>query len=53
MDKWDKRFMEVANLVSTWSSCYRNGRQVGAVIVKDKRILTTLSLIHISEPTRH
>ena len=41
MDKWDKRFMEVANLVSTWSSCYRSGRQVGAVIVKDKRILTT------------
>jgi len=40
-DKWDKRFMDVANLVSTWSSCYRAGRQIGAVIVKDKRIMTT------------
>ena len=50
MDKWDKRFMEMANVVSTWSSCYRTGRQVGAVITKNKRILTTgynLSLIHI------
>ncbi len=41
MDKWDKRFMEMAELVSTWSSCYRQGRQVGAVIIKNKRILTT------------
>lgn len=36
MDKWDKRFMEMANVVSTWSSCYRTGRQVGAVITKTK-----------------
>ena len=41
MNKWDKRFMEVADLVSSWSSCYRAGRQIGAVIVKDKRIMTT------------
>ena len=41
MDKWDKRFLEMANLVSTWSSCYQENRQVGAVIVKDKRIMTT------------
>ena len=41
MDKWDKRFMEVANLVSSWSSCYQENRQVGAVIAKNKRILTT------------
>ena len=39
--KWDKRFMEMAYNVSSWSSCVRSGRQVGAVIVKDKRILTT------------
>ena len=39
--KWDKRFMEVANLVSSWSSCVRKGRHVGAVIVKDRRILAT------------
>ncbi len=41
MNKWDKRFMEMAWLVSTWSSCYREGRQIGAVIVKNNRILTT------------
>ena len=41
MDKWDKRFMELAHVVASWSSCYQENRQVGAVIVKDKRILTT------------
>ena len=41
MDKWDKRFMEMARLISTWSSCYAPGRKIGAVIVKDKRIMTT------------
>jgi len=41
MDKWDKRFMEVAKLVSSWASCYQQDRKIGAVIVKEKRILTT------------
>lgn len=41
MDKWDKRFMEMAGTVSSWSSCYQTNRQVGAVITKNKRILTT------------
>ncbi|MGN1098742.1 MAG: deoxycytidylate deaminase [Christensenellales bacterium] len=41
MDKWDKRFMDMARLVSTWSSCYQENRQIGAVIVKNKRIITT------------
>lgn len=41
MNKWDKRFMELAYTVGTWSSCYKENRHVGAVIVKDKRILTT------------
>lgn len=41
MDKWDKRFVEMARIISGWSSCYRNGRQIGCVIVKDKRIMTT------------
>ncbi len=41
MDKWDKRFMEMTELVATWSSCYKADRQVGAIITKDKRILTT------------
>ena len=39
--KWDKRFMEVANLVAGWSSCVRKGRQVGSVIVQDRRIVAT------------
>lgn len=41
MDKWDFRFIEMADLVGTWSSCYQQNRQVGAVIVKDKRVLAT------------
>ena len=41
MDKWDKRFMEMAKLVSSWASCYQQERKIGAVIVKEKRVLTT------------
>ena len=41
MDKWDKRFMELAETVAGWSSCYQENRHIGAVIVKDKRIMTT------------
>lgn len=36
---WDSYFMKIAEDVSTRSTCIR--RQVGAVIVKDKRLLTT------------
>jgi dCMP deaminase len=36
---WDDYFLEIAVLVATRSTCLR--RSVGAVIVKDKRILTT------------
>ena len=39
--KWDHRVMEMAQLVSTWASCYQEERKVGAVIVKDKRVMTT------------
>ena len=39
MEKWDKRFMELTVQVGTWSSCFR--RKVGAVIVRDKRVMTT------------
>lgn len=39
--RWDVRFMRVAQEIATWSSCIRPERQVGAVIVKDKRVLTT------------
>jgi len=36
---WDEYFMEVAHVVQKRSTCMR--RQVGAVLVKDKRILAT------------
>lgn len=41
MNKWDERFMEMAETVAGWSSCYQENRHVGAVVVRDKRILTT------------
>ena len=41
MDKWDARFMEMANVISSWASCYQKDRKIGAVIVKNKRIMTT------------
>lgn len=36
---WDEYFMDIAEIVKTRSTCMR--RQVGAVIVKDNRIITT------------
>ena len=36
---WDEYFMEIAERLQTRSTCLR--RQVGAVIVKDNRIITT------------
>jgi dCMP deaminase len=36
---WDEYFMEITGLVARRSTCQR--RQVGAVLVKDKRILAT------------
>ena len=36
---WDDYFMEITRLVATRSTCLR--RRVGALIVKDKRILST------------
>ena len=41
INKWDERFMQMAETVAGWSSCYQENRHVGAVCVKDKRILTT------------
>ena len=40
-DKWDARFMELAHTIAQWASCYQENRKIGAVIVKNKRILTT------------
>lgn len=39
MDKWDIRFMELTETVGRWASCHR--RKVGAVIVRDHRVMTT------------
>ena len=39
--KWDRRFMGLAHTIGEWSSCYQENRHIGAVIVKNKRILTT------------
>jgi dCMP deaminase len=36
---WDDYFMEIAQVVSTRSTCLR--RRVGAILVQDKRILAT------------
>ena len=41
MDKWDARFMQMAEVISGWASCYQQDRKIGAVIVKNKRIMTT------------
>ena len=41
MNKWDRRFMEMAHVIASWTSCNTPGRAIGAVIVKDKRIMTT------------
>ena len=39
--KWDIRFMQIARTVGEWTSCFQDNRRVGAVIARDKRILTT------------
>ena len=38
-EKWDERYLRIVKEVEKWSTCYR--RQVGAVITKDNRIITT------------
>ena len=40
-DKWDERFMQMCDLIATWASCYQENRKIGAVIVKNKRVMTT------------
>ena len=41
MDKWDIRFMDLTEHIGNWSSCFKPNRHVGAVIVRDKRIIAT------------
>lgn len=40
-EKWDRRFMDLAKMIGSWSTCVRGNRKVGSVIVKDKRIIST------------
>ena len=39
--KWDARFMDLCKSIANWSSCYQEGRKIGSIIVKNKRIITT------------
>ncbi len=41
MDKWDRRFMDMATEIGNWSSCWQENRHVGAIIVKNKRVIAT------------
>jgi dCMP deaminase len=41
MSKWDIRFMDLTETVAKWSSCFQQNRHVGAVIVKDNRVMAT------------
>lgn len=40
-DKWDRRFIELTDVISGWASCFKEDRKMGSVIVRNKRILTT------------
>lgn len=39
MNNWDKKFFDLAEYISTWSK--DRNKKVGAVIVKDNRIIST------------
>ena len=41
MYKWDKRFMEMTEQIGSWSSCFKENRHVGAVIVKNDEVIAT------------
>lgn len=40
-DKWDERFVALLDSIAQWSSCYQQNRKMSAIIVKDRRIITT------------
>lgn len=46
MNKWHSRFMEMANLVASWSK--DPSTKVGAVIVDDKRRIVSVGYNRIS-----
>ena len=39
LNKWDKRWLEIAGVVSTWSK--DPSTKIGAIAVKDKRLVST------------
>ena len=39
--KWDRRYLSIAQLVSTWSTCTKSNRHIGCVCTRNNRILTT------------
>ena len=39
LNNWDKRFIDIANIVATWSK--DPGTKVGAVLVSERRIIAT------------
>ena len=39
MTIWDKRFMELAELVGTWTNCARPERRIGAVVTRGEQVL--------------
>ena len=39
--RWDKRYLSLAVEVGKWTSCIRDNRKVGAIIVKNGRIIAT------------
>jgi len=39
MDKWDRRFMELAQLVASWSK--DPSTKIGVVLVRDKKVVAT------------
>ena len=51
--KWDHRFMEMAQLVSTWASCYQEERKVGAVSTCVERGECLRKKLGIPSGTRH
>lgn len=39
INKWDKRFLRLAVEISAWSTCYKDYGHVGAVLIKDRRVI--------------
>lgn len=49
-NKWDYRYMDLAEIVAKWSTCAKANRHVGAIIVKNGGIVSTG---HNGAPSKH